>query len=257
MRRPEALAAAILAAFALAAVLLEPARAFPPPPPPAAATPSPTPTPNPAAYLAVGAPIEFILDDTVSSKTSQPGSTVRVHLSKALVVGSVELAPAGSPGTIKIVSTRKALAPDVDGAVQLLLEPLQLPGHGPLPVSLTRSYLTSEHTAGQDSTEGMMDTVEDILLPAAVLYQALRKGHEMVLRPGFKISARVDASIDTSRAPVVVIATPPPMQLQQDVPHSRFTPIPLYTVPTPPPRSTPKPTPTPTSAPSGSPAAAR
>ena len=257
MRRPEAPAAAIFAAFALAAVLLEPARAFPPPPPPAAATPSPTPTPNPAAFLAVGAPIEFVLDETVSSKSSQAGSTVRVHLTKALVVGGVELAPAGSPGTIKIVSTRHAQAPDVDGAVQMLLEPLPLPGRGTLPVSLTRGFLQSDRTAGQQSTQGVMDTVEDILLPAAVLYQAFRKGHEMVLSPGTKILARVDASIDTSRAPVVVIATPAPLPLQTDVPHSRFTPIPLFTVPTPMPRGTPKPSPSPTATAPGSPSAAR
>jgi hypothetical protein len=262
MHRPDALAVAACAAFAVVAGLLSPATALPPPPgPPAAATASPSPIPNAAAYLPVGSPIDFVLDDPVNSKKTQPGSTVRLHLAKALNVGGVELAPAGTPGTIKVISTRPAVAPDGDGAVEIILDPLMLPGRGPLPVAVTKSFVTVERTAGQQSTGGIMDTVETILLPAAVIYQATRKGHEVVLPVGTLVHARTEASIDASHAPTVVIATPPPFQLNTDVPHAGFTPIPLYTVPTPLPRAKPSPTPTPaiTASPvaPGTPAASR
>jgi hypothetical protein len=196
----------------------------------------------------------------VNSKKTQPGNTVRLHLAKPLVVGGIELAPAGTPGTMKVISTRPAVAPDGDGAVEIALDPLMLPGRGPLPVALTKSFVTVERTSGQQSTSGIMDTVETILLPAAVIYQATRKGHEVVLPPGTLMRARTEASIDASHAPAVVIATPPPFQLNTDVPHAGFTPIPLYTVPTPLPRAkrapSPTPTPTPVSSPTATPGAA-
>lgn len=250
MRRPDALAVAVLAAFAVMATLLTPATALPPPPAPqAAATASPSPTPNAGAFLAVGAPVDFVLDDPVNSKKSQPGSTVRLHLQKALVVGGIELAPAGTPGSMRVVSTRPALAPDTDGAVQIDLEPLQLPNRGKLPLAVTKSYITVEQTAGAQSTRGVADIVEDILLPVAAIAQSFRKGRELVLPPGTIIRARTAASIDVSHPTAVVISTPEPFHLSTDIPHAGFTPIPLYTVPTPQPRptsaasATPKPSP--------------
>jgi len=185
------------------------------------------------------------LDEAVHSKKTQPGTTIRMHLSKALVVGGIELAPAGSPATMKVISTRPAQAPDTDGAVQIDLDPLPLPGRGSLPVAVTKSFITIEQTAGQQSTRGLTDIVEDILLPVAAIAQSFRKGRELALPPGTIIRARTAASIDASHASAVVIATPAPFQLNTDVPHAGFTPIPLYTVPTPQPRApaTPKPTP--------------
>lgn len=219
--------------------------------------------PDAGAFLPVGAPIEFVLDDTVNSKKTQAGTMARIHLSKALVVGGVELAPAGAPGSLRVVSTRAAQAPDTDGAVQIDLQPLALPGgRGTLPISVTKAFITIEQTSGQQSTRGVMDTVEQILLPVAAIAQSFRKGRELVLPPGTIIRARTDASIDASHPATVVIATPAPFKLNTDVPHSGFTPIPLYTVPTPQPRTpaAPKPsataTPAATSSPSTSPTAA-
>ena len=245
MRRPDVATAAACAAFAVVAGLLTPARALPPPPaPPAAATASPSPTPNAGAFLPVGAPIDFVLDDAVNSKKTQAGAVIRMHLQKALVVGGVQLAPAGAPATLRVISTRPALAPDTDGAVQIDLDPLALQGSSKLPVSVTKSYITVEQTAGQQSTRGVADVVEDILLPVAAIAQSFRKGRELALPPGTIIRARTGASIDVTHPSAIVIATPAPFKLNTDVPHAGFTPIPLYTVPTPQPRGSPKPAPT-------------
>jgi hypothetical protein len=181
----------------------------------------------------------------VSSKKTPAGTVVHMHLAKPLVVGGVTLANAGTPATMKVIATRAASAPDVDGAVQVDIQPLELPGHGPLPLTLTRSYITVDQTGGQQATRGVTDVVEDILIPGAFIAQAFRKGRELVLPVGTTVRTRSGASIDVSHAPAVVIATPAPFQLNTDVPHAGFTPIPLFTQPTPPPRPTAAPKPTP------------
>jgi hypothetical protein len=248
MPRLDMLAAVACAACCIEAVLLQPARALPPPPnPAAAATPSPTAAaPSGAATLPVGSPIELVLDDRVDSKKTQPGTIVHFHLAKALDVGGVQLAPAGATGTLKVIATRPAVAPDVDGAVQIDLDALPITGHGSLPLTATKSYITVEQTAGQQSTNSLEDAAKDILIPGHSIYRNLRKGRELSLPPGSVLRARTAATISIGAGNTVVIATPPPFVLSTDMPYAAFTPIPLYTLPTPPPHGTPAPKTTPT-----------
>lgn len=239
-----------------AAGLLAPARALPPPPgPTAAATASPTQAPTTGSYLPVGSPIEFVLDDSIDSKKTKSGTPIRLHLAKALVVGGIELAPSGAPASLKVISTQPALAPDIDGSVKILLDPLALPGRGSLPVSAAHEYITIELTAGQATTNALEDTAKDIFIPGHVIYRQFRKGRELTLPVGSVLRARVAASVDASAPPTIVISTPPPFRLSTDVPHAAFTPIPLYAIPTPQarPSSTPRPSPTPAPSPVASP----
>jgi hypothetical protein len=228
-----------------AACLLAPAKALPPPPgPKAAATASPTPAPSPGNYLPLGSPIEFVLDDMVDSKKTKAGTVVRLHLAQALVVGGTELAPAHAPAAMKVIGTQPALAPDIDGSVKILLDPLALGERGVLPVSAAHEYLTVELTAGQASTNALEDSAKDIFIPGHFIYRQFRKGHELTLPVGTILRARTAASVDASTPSKIVISTPPPFALSTDVPHTEFTPIPFYTVPTPRPKTTPSPAPT-------------
>ncbi len=252
--------AAILAAGTTAAFAI---------PPPAAPRgrllPSPSPTPAiGAATLPFGSPIYFVLDDRISSSSTAPGTTIRMHLQSPLVVNGVALAPAGAPGTLEVVSTRKPASGDVPGAVQIHLDPLELPGRShPLPLRAVHEYLTVELTAGQESTRATTDTIGDIFIPYHIIYHALRPGRQLVLPPGSILRAETAATIDARDRSKVVLATPLPFISTYDAPHSDITPAPFYTpAPTPPrplPRGrptlppTPSPSPSPSVAPSDSP----
>lgn len=252
----------------LVAMLIAPARALPPPSSPtAAAATTPSPHPSAPSYLPAGSPIEFVLDERVDSKRTQPGSLIEIHLAKALVVGGIEIAPAGAKGTLKVVSTSPALAPDVDGSIRIEIDPLALPGRGTLPVTPLHEYINIDRTAGHDSTGSLADSAVEVFVPIYAIAKEFRKGRELTLPRGSIVRAHIDASIDASSPQHVIIATPPPYQLETDVPHAVFTAIPLYTAspsmlnappsrhsrsaPTPTP--TPPPTPTPTVAPSPAP----
>jgi hypothetical protein len=201
--------------------------------------------------LPAGSPLEFVLDDPVDSKKTQPGTTVRLHLRKALIVNGTTLAAAGAPATMKVVSTRHALAPDVDGSVRIELQPLQIAGRSMLPIRALHDYITIELTAGQQSTNALEDAAKDIFIPGHALYKNFRKGRELTLPVGSILRAETNASLDASNPNALVIATPAPFALSTDRPYSAFTPIPLYTVaaPTPRPTATPKPAPTATAIP--------
>jgi len=231
-----------------AATVLAPARALPPPAVPTPAA-SPTPTLPPAeGYLPAGSPIDFVLDDKVDSAKTPVGTIVHMHLANALVVGGIELAPAKSPATMRVVDARHAMAPDIDGSVQVLLDPVALAGHGSLPVTASHEYLTIDRSAGRQETGGIEDSAIEIFLPAYAMAKLFRKGSEMTLPRGTILRAHTAASIDASHPPNVVIATPAPFAVSTDVPHSEFTMIPLYTAPPTPmprPKSTPKPSPSP------------
>jgi len=238
----------------LAATLTAPARALPPPSSPtAAAAATPTPHPSTFGYLPAGSPIEFVLDQRVDSKGTQPGSSIPIHLAKPLVVGAVEIAPAGATGTLKVVSTHPALAPDVDGSIRIEIDPLTLPGRGTLPVTPVHEFVNIDRTAGQESTGGLADSAVEVFVPIYAIAKVFRKGRELTLPRGSILRARTDASIDASSPQNVIIATPAPYKLETDVPHAVFTPIPLFTASpsmlnTHPrhSRATPGPTPTPT-----------
>ncbi len=253
--------AALLAAGATAAW------AIPPPAAPRgrlAPVPSPTPATN-APTLPFGSPIYFVLDDRVSSGSTAAGSIIRMHLRSPLVVNGVTLAPAGAPDTLEVVSTRKPASGDVDGAVQIHIEPLALPGRpAPLPIRAVHEYLTIELTAGQESTRATTDTIGDIFIPYHMLYHALRPGRQLVLPVGSILRAETAATIDARNRSDVVLATPQPFISTYDAPHSDITPAPFYTpAPTAPrplphgrPTLPPSPSPSPSVAASGSPSSA-
>ena len=268
MRLFRKLTAAGLSAAALFGAPLV-VRALPPPdeprgkPSPVASAPV-----DPTAPLPAGSPLYFVFDEKLSSGKAQPGQIIRLHLRDALVVEGVLVAPAGTPASLTVVGTRHAQQADEDGAVQIHLEPLVLPGgKGILPVRPVREYLTIDRSGGQLATRGTEDVIGSIFIPNYQLYQYFRHGQEYVLPAGAVLRAVTDASIDAANPQAIVIATPPPMVKTTDPPYADYTPIPLYTAllptprpkpspkPTPTPKPSPTPSPTPTTAPSASPAA--
>jgi hypothetical protein len=242
-------------AAALSAAQTRSARALPPPQAPRV-TPTTSPTaPPPGTTLPYGSPIEFVLDDKVNSGTTTPGTIVHMHLRSALVVNGVTIAPAGSPATLAIVTARKAHSGDEDGALQIHLDPLAIPGRPSLPIRAYHEYLTVDHTAGQLSTLAATDTVADIFVPGHIIYHAFRSGRQMVLPVGSVLRAETDATIDASNPSHVVFATPPPFVSNYDTPHADLTAPPFYTPAPDRPRPLPKgratlpPTPAPTASP--------
>lgn len=198
----------------------------------------------------------------MGSNKSKAGQTIKMHLRTPLVVNNVVLAPADSPATLKVVGVHRAAAGDNDGSLQIVIGALELAKFGDLPIRASHEYLTIEHTGGQLSTRGTTDTITDIFVPGAVLYNALRKGRDFVLPPGAILRAQTAATIDATDPKSISIVVPRPMVLNHDSPHADFTPSPIYTpVPAPPKRSkgTPKPTapppppPPPTEAPAPTP----
>ncbi len=206
-------------------------RAIPVPEPPRSqpAGTSPTPTQS-GATLPFGSPILFVLDDAVSSASTPNGTKVRMHLRSPLIVNGITLAQAGDRASFSVVSTRKAQSGDVDGAVQIYVDPLPLPTrHLTLPLRAVHEYLTRELTGGQLATRSTTDTVEDVFVPYAFLYQVLRKGHQMVMPVGTVLRAETAATIDATNPANVVLATPPPFVSNYDAPHADLTPAPFYT----------------------------
>jgi hypothetical protein len=229
-------------------------RALPPPDEPRG-KPSPVASAavDPTAPLPAGSPLYFVFDEKLSSAKAQPGQVIRLHLRDALVVNGVLLAPAGTPASLTVVGTRHAQQADEDGAVEIHLEPLVLPGKGVLPVRPVREYLTIDRSGGQIATRGTEDVIGSIFIPNYQLYQYFRHGQEYVLPPGAVLRALTSASIDATNPKAIVIATPPPMVKTTDPPYADYTPIPLYTAQLPTPRPTPRPKPTPTPTPKPSP----
>lgn len=152
-----------------------------------------------------------------------------MHLREPLIVNGVTLGPAGTPGSLVVVTTRRAQTGDVDGAIQIHLDPLLLPGGLKLPVRAFHEYLTIDRTAGEESTRQTTDTLADIFIPGHVIYHAFRKGREMVLPPGSVLRAETSATVDARDPRSVVISTPPPFASEYDTPHSDLTPLPFYT----------------------------
>jgi hypothetical protein len=215
--------------------------------------------------LPYGSPLYFVLDEKVNSGSTAPGTSIRMHLRDPLVVGGVTLAPAGAPASFTVVETAAAQTGDVDGAIQIHLDPLALPGRDrTLPVRAYHEYLTIEMTAGQLATRGTTDTIADVFVPYHALYHALRKGHQMVLPVGSVLRAETDATIDASQPSAIVIGTPPPFISTFDPPHADLTAAPFYTPaparphplprgkPTLPPRPSPSPSPPPAPSPAAS-----
>jgi len=214
-----------------AALLAPPAvRAIPPPEPPRSA-PSGSPEPIAAgATLPFGSPLLFVLDDKIDSGSTKPGTVIRLHLKAPLAVNGETIASSGTPATLSIVTTRPARSGDVDGAVQIHLNPLPLPGRSvALPVRAYHEYLSVELTGGQLATRGTTDTIGDIFIPYHMLYHAFRRGRQLVLPVGSVLRVQTGATIDATNPRAIVLTTPPPFVRNYDTPHADLTPAPYYT----------------------------
>lgn len=197
-----------------------------------------------------------MLDDKISSEHSRAGTAIRMHLKEPLAVNGFTLAPAGTPESLVVITTRRSQSGGIDGALQIHLDPMRLPDGQKLPVRAVHEYLTIERTAGQESTRDTTDTLADIFIPGHILYHAFRKGREMVLPPGTLLRAETNATVDASNPRALVISTPPPFASVHDAPHSDLTPLPFFTpvpVAAPSPRPKPKPSGPPGASPSASP----
>jgi hypothetical protein len=217
-------------------------------PPPAEPLTKPTYTPSPApanpAILPIGSPIDFVLDDSISSSKSKAGEIVHMHLGHTLVVNGVTLAAANTPATLTILNVHAAAASDNDGSVQISIQPLGLDGKRILPIRAIHEFLTIEHTGGQLSTRAATDTITDIFIPYGVFYTLFRKGHNFVLPPGAVLRAVTAATVDASDPSAIAIVPPKPIVITNDMPHADFTPAPFYTAVPPQPRRTRSPRPT-------------
>ncbi|MBV9402115.1 MAG: hypothetical protein JO018_00140 [Candidatus Eremiobacteraeota bacterium] len=238
------LAAASAAAMSLRATPV-PAAPTPQASPDSSSTAEPTAIPATAHVLPLDSSLLFVLDDRIGSHVSQSGTEARAHLKDALTLGGVTVAPAGTPARIKITDVHGAQAPDVDGTIDILFEPIRLANNSTLPLRTPTAHVTVHVTAGQESTASLADEIKDIFIPYHVLYRMFRKGAEVDLRPGTVLRARTAAVISVTRGMVSVVA-PPPLHLSVDQPHSHFSPLPFVTVP-------PKPTPTPRPRPQATP----
>ncbi len=233
MNRTRAIVSASVAAAALACAVTPAARALPPPSAPEG-LPRPVPTvtataASPRSVLPYGSPIFFVLDDKVNSGTTAPGTVVHMHLRDPIVLQGTTIALAGTPATFTVVNVSKAQSGDVNGAIQIHIDPLALAGGLTLPVRAFHEYLTMEMTGGQIATRATTDTIEDVFIPYAQLYQVLRKGHQMVLPVGSVLRAETDATLDATHPKSLVISTPPPFVSNFDPPHADLTAAPFYT----------------------------
>jgi hypothetical protein len=191
-------------------------------------SPSPSPVPS-GNVLPLDSSLIFVLDDPISSKSSQAGQTIRAHLKNAIVVGGRVVAPAGTPGQIRIVDSSRSDIMDVYGFVDIYFEPLTLPSGRVLPLRAPIARLEPRLTAGHASTVAAEDTVGDIVVPYYAFYQIFRKGKNFVLGPGAEIPARTQATIIAQPDGTIAVATPRPMQLRDETPNSTFPVMPMAT----------------------------
>lgn len=224
---------------------------MPPTPMPKA---SPSPTPAPTNELPLNSTLLFVLDDPISSKDSKAGQLVRAHLKSAIVVSGRTVAPAGTPGQIRIVDVSSSDIADTYGFVDIFFEPMPLPNGSVLPLRAPVGRLAPQISSGHETTVEAEDTVGDIFVPYYSLWQIFRHGKNFVLKPGSEVPARTDATITAERNGTIAIATPRPMPQDLKVPDATFPVEPVATpLPTNPPAPKVKHTPAPTPAPSASP----
>jgi hypothetical protein len=214
---------------------------------------SPNPSPTTSTTLPFDSEVLFVLDDSISSATSKAGDVVRMHLKNALVVGGRVVAPAGAPASLLIVDTSAAQILDVYGFVDIFVRPLSLADGREIPLGVTTSRLQPRNTAGHQSTVAFEDTIEDIVVPYAGLYQILRKGRNFVVTPGAELRVHIEATLAATRTGIA-IETPRPFAASIETPRSSFQALPLaQPMPHAPPPPTVGPPPTPDTTPSSSP----
>jgi hypothetical protein len=194
----------------------------------------------------------FVLDDPISSKSSQKDQLVRVHLQNPIVLAGREVVPAGTPAQIRIVNASKAGIMDAYGYVDIFFEPLQLPDGRTLPLRAPTSRLSVKVSAGHQSTVQWEDQIGDIFIPDYMLYQIFRSGKNFVLNAGSSIRARTEAKLEVLANGTLAVESPPPVANHFELPHSTFPAEPAATPFGPNgsvrhrPRPTPSPTPSPT-----------
>ncbi len=228
-------------------VLAVPVRTPAPPGPASKASAQPSAPPH---TLPIGSSVLFVLDDTISSSASRKNDTVRAHLKEPLTIDGKTVAAAGTPVQIKVMDAEPAQMGDVYGYVDVYFLPMHLPDGREIPLRAPTAHLTVNVTAGHQSTVGVEDTVEDIIIPYHFLYHAFRKGRNFVLGSGSEIRARTEATISVTPNGAIAIVTPAPVIAGDDSPHASFsaapfaTPGPSFQPHTPKPKPSPSPTPT-------------
>jgi hypothetical protein len=212
------------------------------PRPSTVAAPTPQPLPANATELPLDSSLFFVLDGTIASNSSKAGSFVRAHLRDPIVLDGVTIARKGAPVQIEVVQAEGAQIGNVDGSVEIYFEPLTLSDGKTLTLNTPTEHIDPHMSSGQANTRGITDTVGDIFVPYHALYHMLRKGQQVVLRPGTVLRARTAENLALLGGSVE-LATPPPFSYSSDKPQSHFAPVPLAT-PRDNPFSTPKPSPT-------------
>jgi hypothetical protein len=214
------LSAAAAATLVLAA--RSPVRAYPLAPAPrphASAQTTPQPTGN---VLPFDSNLTFVIDESISSKSSKRGEIIGVRLKNPLVVGGRTIAPEGTPAKLRIVDVSPADIGDVYGFVDIFFEPLQLPDGRTVPLRAPIARLAPHDSSGHESTVELEDTIEDEVIPYHFLYHIFRKGKNFVLGAGSQIPARTEATITALPNGTVAIETPRPMRPELQMPKSTF-----------------------------------
>lgn len=218
------------------------------PTPPPKATPSPTALP-PGNVVPFDSTLIFVLDDTISSKSSKAGDIIHLHLKSPLVVGSTTVAPAGTLAQLRVLDVSASDIADTYGFVEIFFEPMRLPDGRTLPLRAPIARLSPHRSHGHESTVATEDTVGDIFVPYYSLYQIFRHGKNFVLRPGAELAARIEATLSARPNGTVAIATPHPPMVGTQAPTATFPVVPVATPvggePTPHPKKSPSPSPSP------------
>ncbi len=182
-----------------------------------------------ASELPFDSTLLFVLDEPISSKSSKAGTLIRVHLRSDLVVAGRVLAPAGTPGQVKIVDSSASAIMDTYGFVDIFFEPLTLPDGRSLPLRAPVGRLAPSVSSGHQSTVAAEDTAGDIFVPYYSLWQIFRSGKNFVLGSGSVIPARTRATLAAQRDGTIAIVTPHPLPQHGVVPNSAFPVLPMAT----------------------------
>ncbi|MGH7661789.1 MAG: hypothetical protein ACRENA_12850 [Vulcanimicrobiaceae bacterium] len=179
---------------------------------------APPQTPAAGVILPAGTIETIVLDESVDSSTSQPGSTIAAHLHGAIVLREKVLARAGAPVQLLVTATRRAGA-GASGEIFLRVRPVELAGGIALPVELLHPAMTPVLVAANP---------QDVTLPHSK--EQLKSGTDLRLPPGTLLRARTSATLDASNPSQTKLTTPPPYTFSTDQPYAAFTPIPLFTM---------------------------
>ncbi len=208
-----------------------------------------------ATRLEFGSEALFVLDDPISSSANKAGDVIRMHLKSALRVDGRIVAPAGAPDVVHVVDTSAAQMLDRYGFVDIYVDPLRLPDGREIPLGVATTRLSPRDTAGHESTVAIEDTIEDVVIPYAALFQIARHGRNFVVGAGAELKTRLLATLSATPTGVA-IETPQPFAVNLETPNAAFQALPLAqplphappppTVAPPTVAPTPSPSPTPT-----------